>query len=148
MPRPQGTLIHRILGYRYLFAVNLVLVLFLAIAFGREYIRNHEIQSDIDSLQQQAQELAARNLQMTELKTAFQTESFIEREARLKLGLKRPGEELVIVQNGQGVGVDESRPQDPLAILQEERLEGDTIANPSKWWYYFFDRDQFDALAE
>lgn len=145
MHRERESLFKRILGFRFLFIINGIVLLLFSFAFGREYLRNREIQGDISRLQEQAEELAARNLQITELKTAFQTESFVEREARLKLGMKKPGEQVVVIQREEEGSA--SSPQDPLRILNNPN-EPDDVANPTKWWYYFFDKTSFDQYAE
>ncbi|MBU1705805.1 septum formation initiator family protein, partial [Patescibacteria group bacterium] len=119
---------------------------FLGIIFGREFIRTREIQQDIDLLQNRADELAARNLQIMELSTAFQTESFIEREARLKLGLKRAGEEVVVIQSGNQAINQPNTFQDPKLVLAEQELAA--VDNPTKWWYYFFEQHKYEKLTQ
>lgn len=127
-----------------MFVVNFLVFAFLAVVFGREFIRTREIQKDIDRLQTQAEELAARNLQIMELSTAFQTESFIEREARLKLGLKREGEQVVVVQSEQETAKYRDTFQDPKLVLDERAAA--PVDNPTKWWYYFFKQHEFEKL--
>jgi cell division protein FtsB len=143
MPNIQAPLIQRILSFRYLFILNLVVLAVLAVAFGREYIRDHEIQADITALQAKADELAARNLQIMELHAALQTESYIEKEARLKLGMKKPGEQVVVVKTDQNAVAEGWALTDTPAVRKTAPM---AIANPTKWWYYFFDKNQFNNL--
>ncbi len=135
------------LEFRFLFIVNFIVLAFLAWSFGREFLRNREIQRDIASLQAEAYALQARNLEITRLHSTLQTESSIEREARLKLGLKKPGEQVVVIQPGTQTTqeADGAAPSDPLGILSGESGVR-TVANPVKWWYYFFHREAFRQL--
>ena len=147
MPRGHKNWLRRILAFRFLFLINLVIFGFLSWSFGREFLRNRQIQQDISALQTQPDTLQARNLEVTRLHTALQTESSIEREARLKLGLKKPGEHVVVIRAEAHVdhlAVTAGGATDPFGLLGGN---GTThVANPLKWWYYFFHRDAFDRL--
>lgn len=150
MPQPQKPFLQRLLELRLLLVVNAVILVLFSLSFGREFIRNFEIQRDIESLQTQADELSATNLQISQLNTAFQTESFIEREARLKLGMKKPGETVVVIQSPQEGTAQEvvlSDQTDPLNILTDEPSTPERVANPNKWWYYFFDKQRFNDYS-
>ena len=100
-------------------------------------------------LQAQADALLAHTIDLSELKTAMQTESYIEREARLKLGLKKPGETVIVIQDEANVSATQtwSDPNDPLGYVIEGDQTNVAVANPQKWWYYFFDKKTFNALA-
>lgn len=148
MARNDKTFAQKLIQWRYLLVVNAIIILFLGVSLGREVVRNQTINTEISALEVEAQELTARNIEISELKTAMQTESFIEREARLKLGMKKPGETVVVVQDGnevvQPLTGDES---DPLGyIIGTEELPI-VVANPSKWWYYFFDKSMFNQIS-
>ncbi len=128
--------------------VNLIFVCLIAFSLTREYIRTSDIQNQIETLQKQATDLQAKNLAITELKTSVQTESFIEREARLKLGLKKPGESVVVVK---GLGETAKKKyveagNDPLGIILAEAGEKPDLANSTKWWYYFFNKQSFREI--
>ncbi len=148
MARNDKSFVHRLIRWRYLVVVNILIILFLGASLGREVVRNRSINTEISALESEAQELTSRNIEISELKTAMQTESFIEREARLKLGMKKPGETVVVIQEKSGavqqLTGDESDPfgyligTDPLPVA---------VANPSKWWYYFFDKLRFNQLS-
>lgn len=150
MPSPKGTFVERLIRWRLLLVVNILVISFLGVSLSREIVRSRAIGSEIEMLQAQADSLLAHNIDLSELKTAMQTESYIEREARLKLGMKKPGETVVVIQdettlNTQEVGSD---PNDPLDYVLEEEGSDVVVANPQKWWYYFFDKQAFNALAQ
>ncbi len=150
MRNKQGSFVKRLFRWRFFFVVNLFVILLLSLTLGREIYRSHDIQAEIDALQAQADDLAARNIAMSELGTAMQTRSFIEREARLKLGLKKPGEEVVIIKNdNKTVGEDEiADASDPLNLVIDPDVPVDDVANSKKWWYYFFDKQAYRALHD
>jgi len=144
MPERRKPLWRRLIEFRLLFVVNAVILVAIGFSFGREWVRNREIQGEIAGLQEQAAALQARNLQIADLNTAFRTESFIEREARLKLGLKKPGETVVVIQDGGAESAAASdadaeaiaKAADPRTLLAIDSSEPE-VANPVKWWHYF-----------
>lgn len=150
MPSHRAPVLLRLLELRLLTVALLLLLGFLAVSFGREMIRSRSIAKDVARLQAQAASLEAKHLEITRLADTFQTEAFVEREGRLKLGLKKSGEEVVVIQSQSAPMVAEGTSSDP---PEGEVAEGggetasSTISNPEKWWLYFFDRTQFEHLS-
>lgn len=111
-----------------------VLLLFLVVFlgyFGKEYSRRYYLQQQINSLEQQIGELENKNQDFSKLLDYFNTQGFTEEEARLKLGLKKPGETVVVVDTpGERAG-------------QNAAASGvvGNLSNAQKWWYYFFNQD-------
>ncbi len=129
--------------------INLVVIVLLSLSFGRQFVRDYDIQKDIDELQKEANALMATNISITELQTAVQTKSFIEREARLKLGMKKPGETVVIVKEksiNEGEFIETSDATDPLGLVLGDVMEPVFVANHSRWWYYFFNKNEYKKL--
>ncbi|MBI5794247.1 septum formation initiator family protein [Candidatus Uhrbacteria bacterium] len=151
----RSPFIQRLIRSRYLMVVNVLVILFLGMSLGRETVRSRAIDAQIADLQARADNLTKDNQAMLELQTAMQTESFIEREARLKLGLKKPGETVVVLRDDeqdQAQG-EETDPTDPLHYVIDpstgnpaDGMQTD-IGNPLKWWYYFFDKSTFNDLV-
>jgi len=151
MPIPKSTFVSRLIRWRFFIVVNLFVVAFLGVSLGREFVRSQSISFEIASLQEESESLVARNIEISELKTAMQTESYIEREARLKLGLKKPGETVVVISDDSDVSagiVTGSNPSDPLGYVIEESGVDEAVANPTKWWYYFFDKNSFNLTSD
>lgn len=115
---------------RVLFA-NLVLFGILAYGFSGEYFRNRALEVEIERLESQAQTIESRNSELAELGKRFANPEAIEREARVKLGLRKPGESVIILQ-GETPAADERTTDD------DSRSNGAALKNPQKWWRYFF----------
>ncbi|HRH32339.1 MAG TPA: septum formation initiator family protein [bacterium] len=119
--------------------VNLIILAFLFVGFGREYWRNIEIQRDIAALQAESDRLAGQKLESLSLINDLSSEYYLEGEARTKRGMGEPGEQLVIVDLP-----DQVKPEgEVLGIATDE-----SISNPTRWWYYFFNPTRFDAMTE
>jgi len=113
-----------------------VVLSFLAIAFGREYIGNLQIEHEILSLEAQQEALEGEGLEMLALIDQFSSEDYLEREARTKYGLGKKGETLVIVQEEEQVE-DGGGEAEQIAAL----------SNPERWYLYFFSPEAFHDLT-
>lgn len=134
MPKetPQRKGIGHFLGLKRVLAVNLAVFAVIGWGFSGEYLRNRSLQKEIDRLQAQAHELEVQNLGLIDISRHFASSQAVEREARLKLGLRRPGEEVVVVQG-------DDRPPPPAAEAAAAPAAGPPDEpNHRKWWRYFF----------
>jgi cell division protein FtsB len=140
----QGfTFFRSFLRHRAVLAVNLLLLVFLSVSFGRELWRNRQVQKSIAELERQSQALEARNVEIARINTELESETFLEREARLRLGLVRPGERVFIL--------DGPAPQATAATIgtvDDRDTEEEPIAegNLKRWYWYFFHTESFDHL--
>jgi cell division protein FtsB len=120
-------------------AVNVIVLGFLFVGFGREYWRNLEIERDIAALQAESERLEGEKLQSLALINDLSSEYYLESEARTKRGMGEPGEQLIIVDLPEDVGGEGE-------VLGASVDDG--LSNPTRWWYYFFNRARFEAMRE
>ena len=148
MPHPARNFsLPRLLSSRTFLIANLLLLGLLFFSFGREFARNYTIQQEIAELESEKTSLEAKNSEITSLMSAVQTETFIEREARIKLGLSKPGEKVIIVPGSattNQAGSEQISETDYLSEIPVTDLS--SVANSLKWWYYFFDINKFDMI--
>lgn len=134
MPREtESGGIVRMLGLKRVLAVNVALFALVSWGLAGEYLRNREMQKEIDTLETRANGLQEKNGELAAATERFGSRAVLEREARLKLNLQRPGEAVVVVRN--------ATPR-PVAEAGGQGANGDTGAtagsNAAKWWHYFF----------
>jgi cell division protein FtsB len=111
----------------FIFFLLVVLVL-IAVALGRESYRYFKVNQDIKNLEEKIEELKKSNEELIGLEEYFQSEDFLEKQARLKLNLTKPGEKVIIIkQIEQDLGLTE----ETIGIAKE-------LSNVQKWWKYFF----------
>ena len=144
--------IRKVLGSKiFLFAVVLILI-WLVLGVGRESYRKYQLTKEIKNLKEEITKLEGNNQQLSNLLEYFQDKSYLEKEARLKLNLTKPGEKVVIVPES-GL-VQESPKENPSVNDQAEDFEEGIIGFDSsltktsqtktetpnwwKWWEYFF----------
>jgi cell division protein FtsB len=134
-------IIRRLFGSKsFLFLVSFILIA-LTISLGRESYRKYQLNKEIESLRTDIEQLEGRNRQLANLMRYFEDESYLEKEARLKLNLKKPGEKVVILSSVSD-GLEESEKKKSQEQVNENKDEligkAEETANYWKWWEYFF----------
>jgi len=110
------------------FFLILGVILFLSVLFvlAKGTIKNYQVDSNIKDLQNQISHLEGQNQEFSQLLDYLKSDTFVEQEAKLKLGYKKPGENLVII------------PQDQLVNAPASENNKIETFNPARWWNYFF----------
>ena len=82
----------------------------------------------IKTLESEIADLEGKNNDLNNLFAYLNSQEFIELEAREKLGMKKPGEKVVII------------PRESKALVAgESTILSVAIPNYLKWYYYFFE---------
>ncbi len=129
----------------FLIAGIFVLVL-LTVALAKKMVHDYSVESEIERLESEISELEKTNNEFNNLVEYLNTEKFLEEEARSKMGLASPGEEMIIIQNKNGdlANTREEEARD-LSVYSSTYLTGGEpkeLSNPQKWWNYFFSQNK------
>lgn len=117
-----------------------VLVGLFGMGLARETLRSRQIDREIADLQAEAETLRARNFEIANLTSSLDDEEFLEKEARMKLGLKKAGEDVVVLKkDGMSTGIRR--------VLGAETDAFEEWTPAKKWWMYFADRRTYDDYA-
>jgi cell division protein FtsB len=108
----------------------------VAYSLFKETYKKRQIQEEVKKLQEQATSLEQGNQKLKGLIDYFRTQNFSEKEAREKLNVKKEGEKVVILRS-QEEQEEEAKEEN---LAEEKQL---LIANPLKWWSYFFGEREF-----
>lgn len=123
----------------YIIAAAVVMLAFFSLNIVKEVMARREVSREIERLQSEIKRLELENGDMNAFLQSWDESSRLEREARLKLGLQRSGEQAVMVV----------RPEEtaPLTAVYAETVMDATNgpsasdqprSNITKWWDYFF----------
>jgi len=126
--------INDLLRRKTLLAANLVLLALVAWGFGGEFLRNRDMRQEIERLRAQADSLESKNFGIAKIGRELASTDALEREARLKLGLQKPGESVIIIQD-----IEPPPPPKTAAAAQPESRP--RVSNAVKWWRYFFENN-------
>jgi len=106
-------------------------VLIILVGFGlyTNYTRQKPVQEEISQLEKEIEEFKGKKVELAELAEVLDSANYIEREARSRLGYKKPGEKVV--------SIPESARPSPRVLGASENLD-DRPANPVMWFRHFF----------
>lgn len=113
---------------KFFLLICVVLFFVIVFALGKGTIKNYKVDSEIEDLKAEISELEKQNQEYNQLISFLNSSAFIEQEAKLKLGYKKPGEQVVIIP-----GIENKKAESEGFEQQIEKL-----SNPQKWWLYFF----------
>jgi len=124
------------LGSRVFLFFALLVLIFLAINVGRESYRNYQINQEANRLKKESEQMEKRNNYLAGLMEYFKDESYLEEQARLKLNLKKPGENVLIIEGSREKSQTAEKKTEQKAASPTP--EPEEPANYWKWWEYFF----------
>ncbi|WP_333871425.1 septum formation initiator family protein [Desulforamulus putei] len=100
--KEQGGKIRRRSGRSKLVLIlSVVVVAYVVFSLGNQFKKLQAMQSNMESLQSQVQELKSRNAALREEIKQIKSDSYVEQVAREQLGLVKPGETLVVQAQSQ-----------------------------------------------
>lgn len=112
---------------------GIIALVFISVAIYGEIAKKRQIQSQISQLQQEAEKISRDNA-LTQNKIAYlESKDYQEREAKDKLNLQSPDENVVLVKP---TIVKENKTEEKVSPATPPQPE--KISNPVRWWEYFF----------
>lgn len=124
---------------KLIIAVSGVAIVLFIMGIVREKINSNKIDVEIAGLETQIKSFADENGQIGKFIGEWQGSNRVEKEARLKLGLKKPGENVVIIMRGGSSSTTQLIKADSEIVANFiTNKEDGAKTNPGKWWNYFF----------
>lgn len=119
-----------------------LLVFWILFLLGRALWQNWDLKHSISKLNEQLLTLTQQKKDLENLNLYYNSDSFKELEARKRLGLKKPGEKLVVLPMATPSQGQVTPSNFPEQLAQEKKTIAGVEA-PSKipnwalWWQYF-----------
>lgn len=106
----------------------LALLVMILIPVYKNYQERKAINKEIAEIEKERKELENSNKELRQMLDYLESEESLEAQARLNLGLKRPGEEVVVIKT-------ESDKQEEVNNINNKK---ENLSNPQIWFRYFF----------
>ncbi|MFA4937484.1 MAG: septum formation initiator family protein [Patescibacteria group bacterium] len=117
-----------IITSRLFIIIAIIAIVIIGVAFTKNLVRRAELTTEINALHSKVASFEQKNQELSGLIEYLKSSEFQEKEARLRMGLRKPDEQVIILPNeSQNVEGD-------LSSMQPKMDE----ANWQKWWNYFF----------
>ena len=110
-------------------------LIYICVSIVKETYKKNQVQKEISDLQEKAQKINKENSQIKEKIAYLESPEYQAKEAKDKLGLQSPDENVIVVKPGieKEVIADITEGQSLEAMPKIEELP-----NYKKWWNYFF----------
>jgi cell division protein FtsB len=130
MARPQQpSIFGKLLNMKSVMAVSGAILVFIAAGIIDEVQRRKAVQAEISAIEDEVARLEAQRERLTSLIEHADSPEFLEREARLRLGLQRPGEKVFIVSDRGGLSQE---------LIPGDEDDASEQSNIRRWWNYLF----------
>lgn len=125
---------------KFLALVAIVALVWLSFPLREKLQGKKEIDKEIQSLKQEISELENKNQDLEELTKYLQSDQFVEEQARMNLGLKKKGEEVVVIKEEEGkvAGAFAKNNNIDSNKNKADKKQSRQFSNWEKWWDYFF----------
>ena len=115
----------------FLAFLGLILIILISIPLAKNLSKRYYINQEIKDIEQEIIDLESKNKDLGKLISYLESDQFVEEQARLNLGLKKKGEEVVVIKEVEELIAIKSI-NDNLEDLDTE------TTNPKRWLSYFF----------
>ena len=111
--------------------VLIVLIVLIFVAYSKEIIRAHNINSEIRAMEIEIGRLETNNNSIFHNIQYYKTLSWLEREGRLKVGQGKDGEKVMIINNSDEY-YEQIEEEPAVSVVYYDEF------NPMNWMNYFF----------
>ena len=128
------TIYQKLLKSKIFFIFLIPILLALTVGIFQKLYYRYEIKGDLDKLNVEIADLNKQKNDLNQLVDYYKNESNLEKEARIRLNLKKEGEKVVIILP-QATSTGESS-----ETISKVSTDIGNLPNYKQWWYYFFGR--------
>ncbi len=112
-----------------------LIIIYILFLLGKTVWQNYGINQEIAKSEEGINQLQEENKRLENLIEYYQSSSYKEQEARLKLGYQKEGEKVFIVSKSQEKRETEEK-EKAESVKKKNNLA--SKSNYSKWWEFFF----------
>jgi cell division protein FtsB len=119
------------------------LIVFLLLFFGltKEIVNRRQISKQIADYKGKIVELQAENSVLSDKISNWDKSGELELNARVKLGLEKPGEQTIVINHSDSgsVGLTAVNTNQEVIDLSGNNASNGSESNIAKWWNYFYE---------
>ncbi len=130
-----------IFNQKFLTAIGLVVILLISLPLVKNINQRHKINTEIKSLEKDIKTLENDNSKLKGLINYLESDQFVEEQARLNLGLKKEGEQVIVATNLQDSSMVSDVVSNSMIKIPwlETSVSRENVTNPQRWLIYFFE---------
>ena len=128
----------RLLDSKAFLVLGAVVFILICISLIKVWSRHRQIANEVSSLQDQIAKIENNNKELADLLNYFDSNEFVEKEARSKMNLQKPGEKVVIISDQGNFLPNQAGSTATQDLIGANGQRVATAGNSEKWWNYFF----------
>ena len=132
MEKNNSTIYQKLLKSKIFFIFLIPILLALTVGIFQKLYYRYEVKGDLDKLNTEIADLNKQKNDLSQLIDYYKNESNLEKEARVRLNLKKEGEKVVIILP-QATSTDKNS-----ETISQSFDDIGNLPNYKQWWYYFF----------
>lgn len=144
--RKKSFLARFFLNQKMLALLGLVILIFISVPLAKNRAQRREIKKEINDIEQEINRVENKNNELRKLIDYFESGEFLEEQARLNFGLKKSGEEAVVIKDNSLTStgaIISSRLEDQQIFSMpgsnaDKKKVLNRETNISRWRAYFF----------
>ena len=121
---------------KFLSLLGLAVIILISWPFAKNALKQYRINREISELKQEIAALQNKNVDLKNFVSYLTSDQFAEEQARLNLGLVKPGEELLVIKTEKAAPVSSSNTIFNIPGYEQPALKLKS-SNPRKWIDYF-----------
>ena len=130
--KDNGTVYQKLLKSKIFFIFLIPILLALTVGIFQKLYYRYEVKGELDKLNAEIANLNKQKNDLSQLIDYYKNESNLEKEARVRLNLKKEGEKVVIILP-QATSTDKNS-----ETISQSFDDIGNLPNYKQWWYYFF----------
>lgn len=128
---------------KVLAVIGLVIIVIIIIPLAKNIAQRHRIEKEIKDMESEISQVENKNNDLRKLIDYFQSDQFLEEQARLNFGLKKNNEQVAIIKNNPKEEANgSSTGQNELQIFNipglSKKNQPFAGENMIRWYEYFF----------
>ncbi len=147
MIRKERKIFHRLIfSPKILALLGLAVIVLLSFPIAKNASKRYAVNNEIKELEKEIKSIEERNIKLNQLIDYLGSNQYLEEQARLNFGLKKQGEEAVVIDAGQErATATETNNSENISDKGIFNIPGigrepsvKPLNNPQKWRRYFF----------
>ncbi|MBU1160838.1 MAG: septum formation initiator family protein [Patescibacteria group bacterium] len=131
--KKQNFIIKIIYSQKLLSLIAILIIILIGFPLVRNINKQSETNQEIESLKKEITEFESNNKTLTNLIAYLESNQFVEEQARLNLGLKKPWESIAVIENKNNIASSSL-----IIDNSNNTIINKKLSNQKKWWDYFF----------
>ena len=135
-------------GPKLFTVIGAVILVLISVPLMEKWHQKQKVDEEVKQIKQEISQVENENQRLEELIQYLKSDQFLEEQARKNLGLKKKGEEVVVIEEQKGKVAGAFAKNDKHSSNTSNKKNSRVESNWKKWWNYFFSSSEKSVSAK